>query len=236
MERWIHITDRHYEELYLKLKSRSHLVFSWKLGAFFSALFLSSSCVFCAIASRVRVNTSARTIYSPCLNSVHRISMFIRTHTAKWWLIPQMLSHTNTFSYTWFSLTTPTYFQSLPLCFSANGSNLLRNNKHHGVFNDGYYQWPCGKCQINIAMAVFVSVVLDKRSVPLHRGLCRMFASLPRSLLITFNLWRKNTQHCTLCRFWAQNYLAHLEGLQEAALLFPPLLYLWINLSVSQKC
>lgn len=104
-----------------------------------------------------------------------------------------MLSHTNTFSYTWFSLTTPTYFQSLPLCFSANGSNLLRNNKHHGVFNDGYYQWPCGKCQINIAMAVFVSVVLDKRSVPLHRGLCRMFASLPRSLLIIFNLWRKNT-------------------------------------------
>lgn len=175
MERYIHY--------WLAFRSRTKpSCVLLRTGSFFRPLLVSQSCVFCAIASQVWVNTSARTIYSPCFNSVHWISVFIQTHAAKGWLIPQMPSHTNTFSYsfTGFSPTTRTYLHTftIPLCF------LLIAQMCCVMACAGYYQWPCGMWPWPC-----VSLVLDKRSVPLHRmRSAQDVCSTPCLLLITFSL------------------------------------------------
>lgn len=46
--------------------------------------FLASLCVLVASTPRVRVNTSAGSIYFHCLHSVKQINLFIQTRTEKW--------------------------------------------------------------------------------------------------------------------------------------------------------
>lgn len=46
--------------------------------------FLASLCVLAASTPRVRVNTSAGSIYFHCLHSVKQINLFIQTRTEKW--------------------------------------------------------------------------------------------------------------------------------------------------------